>query len=134
MKAVFAAGGGFPSSAVGVSPFQAAQPAAAAAGLQEERLAWEQGRAEELAKVKVKMEAHRLKHGVLATQLAAAQETAKAELEKGGGGEAATKVSQLLAEGSQVLSELDIMEKHRLELESDAFGKAPVRNARGSPY
>ena len=133
-KAVFVAGGAFPSVAVGSSPFQVLQPAASAASQQEERQAWEQGRAEELAKLKIKLEAHRLRHGTLVTQLATAQEAAKAELEKGGGGEAAAKVSQLMAEGSQVLTELESMEKYRSELESEAFGKASVRTARGSPY
>ena len=85
-------------------------------------------------KLKMKMEAQRLRHGSLASQLAAAQEEAKTAQEAGGGTEAATKVTQLLAEGSQVLTELEGLEKYRLELESEAFGKAPARANRGNPY
>ena len=136
-KAVFTAGGVFPGAVGGTSPFQVVHPVAAkapAAKLEEERLAWEQARAEELAKLKVKLEAHRLRHGALASQLAAAQEAAKAVQDQGGGVEAATKISQLMTEGSQVLTELEGMEKYRSELESEAFGKAPVRTSRGSPY
>ena len=135
--AVCTAGGVVPSAWAGVSPFQVVQPAGAkapASTLQEERLAWEQGRAEELVKLKVKMESQRLRHGTLASRLATAQEEAKAAQEAGGGAEAATKVAQLMAEGNQVLTELEGMEKYRLELESAAFGKAPVRVHRGNPY
>ena len=107
---------------------------AVAAAQQEERLAWEQARAEELAKLKGQMEAQRLKHGALAAQLAAAQEEAKKAKEAGGGSEEATKVAQLMTDGGQVLTVLEGMEKYRLELESEAFGKAPTKITRGSPY
>ena len=107
---------------------------AAAAAQQEERLAWEQARAEELVKLKGKMEAQRLKHGAMPAQLAAAQEEAKKAKEAGGGSEEAAKVAQLLAEGGQVLTVLEGMEKYRLELESEAFGKVSAKVTRGSPY
>ena len=140
--AVFAPGGTIPSALVGSSPFQGVQSApplgdqagaakAAAAAQQEERLVWEQARAEELVKLKGQMEEQRLKHGAMVAQLAVAQEKAK---KAGGGSEEATKVAQLMAEGGQVLTVLEGMEKYRLELESEAFGKAPAKVNRGSPY
>ena len=92
------------------------------------------GRTEQLVKLKAKMEAQRLKHGALVAQLAAAQEEAKQAQGAGGGTEGAAKVSQLMTEGSQVLTVLEGMEKYRLELESEAFGKAPAKVNRGSPY
>ena len=70
----------------------------------------------------------------LGDALAAAQEEAKQAQEAGGGTEGAAKVSQLMTEGSQVLTVLEGMEKYRLELESEAFGKAPAKINRGSPY
>ena len=143
--AVFAPGGAFPSALVGASPFQVVQAGpplgdqggaakAAAAAQQEERLVWEQARAEELVKLKAQLEAQRLKHGALVAQLTAAQEEAKKAKDAGGGSEEAAKVAQLMTEGCQVLTVLEGMEKSRLELESEAFGKAPAKVNRGSPY
>ena len=39
-----------------------------------------------------------------------------------------------MTDGGQALTVLEGMEKHRLELESEAFGKAPAKVTRGSPY
>ena len=143
---MFAPGGAIPSAlGVGTSPFQVSQAAlspgeqaeaarAAAATQQGERLAWEQARSVELGKLKAKIEAQRLKHGSLASQLAAAQEETKKAQAAGGGLEEAAIVARLLVEGGQALTLLDSMEKYRLELESEAFSKVSAKVTRGSPY